>query len=277
MKLSEEMIVARTRVSEMENVKKLNCWGAELTDITVIRNLVHVEVLSLSVNCITTLADIQYCTNLQELYIRKNQIQDLNEICWLRNLTKLKNLWLEENPCAQAGEIYRMTVIKNLPQLQKLDNVMVQPDELGEAMRRGVDLIHPHDRPIPGQMGNENLAYNYGPPSYQTEQCPATRGRTNDEEEPERRTTPRRDSYMGESYDHCPSRRVSNQVFETPPLNGRRESVMSASAQESCNQTDSPTTEPQHQVNQIGIQNNTHTLKINTYLEEILYLSKKIF
>ena len=58
-----------------------------------------------------------------------------------------------------------MSVIKNLPQLQKLDNVIVQPDEVGEAMRRGVELIHPHDRPIPGQMGNE--AYNYGPPSYQ--------------------------------------------------------------------------------------------------------------
>ena len=59
---------------------------------------------------------------------------------------------------------YRMTVIKNLPQLQKLDNVMVQPDEVGEAMRRGVELIHPHDRPIPGQIDSYN---NYGPPSYQ--------------------------------------------------------------------------------------------------------------
>ena len=57
-----------------------------------------------------------------------------------------------------------MTVIKNLPQLQKLDNVMVQPDEVGEAMRRGVELVHPHDRPIPGQMVYEN---NYGPASYQ--------------------------------------------------------------------------------------------------------------
>ena len=58
-----------------------------------------------SVNCISTLADIQHCKNLQELYIRKNQIQDLSEICWLRNLTKLKNLWLEENPCAQGGDL----------------------------------------------------------------------------------------------------------------------------------------------------------------------------
>lgn len=40
-------------------------------------------------------------------------------------------------------ELYRATVIRNLPQLQKLDNVVVQPDELADALRRGVDLIHP--------------------------------------------------------------------------------------------------------------------------------------
>ena len=57
-----------------------------------------------SVNCITTLADIQCCKNLQELYIRKNKIPDLNEVCWLRDLTKLKNLWLEENPACNSTQ-----------------------------------------------------------------------------------------------------------------------------------------------------------------------------
>ena len=38
-KLNEDMIVARTRVSDMNQVKKLNCWGAELSDIAVIRKL----------------------------------------------------------------------------------------------------------------------------------------------------------------------------------------------------------------------------------------------
>jgi len=167
-KLTEEMIVARTRVSDMSNVKKLNCWGAELTDVSVLRKLVNVEVLSLSVNCITTLADIQNCKNLQELYIRKNKIPDLNEVCWLRELTKLKNLWLEENPCCNQtqSELYRSTVIRNLPQLQKLDNVVVQPDEVADAMRRGIELIHPYDT-------DETIPYtNYsqppgGPQSYQ--------------------------------------------------------------------------------------------------------------
>ncbi|XP_059085512.1 uncharacterized protein LOC131882366 isoform X6 [Tigriopus californicus] len=146
-KLTEEMIVARTRVSDMNNVKKLNCWGAELTDITVLRKLVNVEVLSLSVNCITSLSDIQNCKNLQELYIRKNKIPDLSEICWLKELSKLKSLWLEENPCVQDhGDVYRVTVIRNLPQLQKLDNLPVQSDEMADAMRRGMELVHPLDR-----------------------------------------------------------------------------------------------------------------------------------
>ena len=46
-KLTEDMVVARTRVSDMNHVKKLNCWGAELSDISVLRKLKHVEVLSL--------------------------------------------------------------------------------------------------------------------------------------------------------------------------------------------------------------------------------------
>jgi len=228
-KLTEEMIVARTRVSDMSNVKKLNCWGAELTDVSVLRKLVNVEVLSLSVNCITTLADIQNCKNLQELYIRKNKIPDLNEVCWLRELTKLKNLWLEENPCCNQtqSELYRSTVIRNLPQLQKLDNVVVQPDEVADAMRRGIELIHPYDT-------DETIPYtNYsqppgGPQSYQ--QTPMS---TPIAPPPSAMSTSRRASsqiieYQTEEtrrasncqYDQqysCPSRRVSNQVFD-PPL-----------------------------------------------------------
>ena len=45
--LTEDMIVARTRVSNMASIKKLNCWGADLTDINVVRRLENVEVLSL--------------------------------------------------------------------------------------------------------------------------------------------------------------------------------------------------------------------------------------
>lgn len=75
-----------------------------------------------SVNSISSLEDFSHCNNLQELYIRKNNITELAEIRHLRDLQKLKNLWLADNPCAECDD-YRLTVIRALPQLQKLDNV----------------------------------------------------------------------------------------------------------------------------------------------------------
>lgn len=54
-----------------------------------------------SVNNINTLNDFQYCLNLRDLFVRKNNIKDLNEVCYLQNLLNLRNLWLDENPCAE--------------------------------------------------------------------------------------------------------------------------------------------------------------------------------
>ncbi|XP_063888958.1 dynein axonemal assembly factor 11-like isoform X10 [Scylla paramamosain] len=145
-KLTEDMVVARSRGSDIHNVKKLNCWGSELSDVSVVRKLPNVEVLSLSVNRINTLADFQYCQNLQELYIRKNNITDINEVLYLRALPKLKSLWLADNPCAEF-EQYRLTVLRALPHLQKLDNVAVDSEEVQKAMVCGI--------PLPADRGGE--------------------------------------------------------------------------------------------------------------------------
>ncbi|XP_027226755.1 dynein axonemal assembly factor 11 isoform X3 [Penaeus vannamei] len=138
-KLTEDMVVARSKGSDLHNVRKLNCWGSELSDVSVVRKLPNVEVLSLSVNQIQTLADFQYCPNLQELYIRKNSISDINEVLYLRQLPKLKSLWLADNPCADF-EKYRHTVLRALPHLQKLDNVAVDSEEVQQAMVCGLAL-----------------------------------------------------------------------------------------------------------------------------------------
>lgn len=45
--------------------------------------LPNVEVVSLSVNKITSLKDFQNCKNLRELYVRKNEISDYHEIDYL--------------------------------------------------------------------------------------------------------------------------------------------------------------------------------------------------
>ena len=56
-----------------------------------------------SVNKINTLQPFEDCLKLQELYLRKNNIQDINEIAYLQNLPNLKYLWLEENPCCDRA------------------------------------------------------------------------------------------------------------------------------------------------------------------------------
>lgn len=74
--------------------------------------------LSLRVFLLITLSG----PRLRELYLRKNSIRDINEIGCLKNLPRLRVLWLSDNPCANV-EKYRMTVLKNLPKLTKLDTV----------------------------------------------------------------------------------------------------------------------------------------------------------
>ncbi|KAL0103307.1 hypothetical protein PUN28_017531 [Cardiocondyla obscurior] len=143
-RLTEEMVVARTRVSDFSAVKKLNCWGTELTDISILRKMKNVEVLSLSINNINTLADFQYCPKLQDLFIRRNNIKDLNEVCYLQGLPNLRNLWLDENPCAEKDG-YRLAVLRALPNLEKLDDKVVTPEEVQTAMAFGRILVHPLD------------------------------------------------------------------------------------------------------------------------------------
>ena len=56
-----------------------------------------------SLNSIESLADFQHCKKLQELFLRKNNINSLRELLWLKDLGKLKNLWLAENPCSEEN------------------------------------------------------------------------------------------------------------------------------------------------------------------------------
>ncbi|XP_072173451.1 cilia- and flagella-associated protein 410-like [Diadema setosum] len=141
-KLTEGMVLAKARASDLENVKKLNCWGGGLTDVSIFRQMPNIEVISLSVNSITTLEDFSYCSNLTELYVRRNCIASLSEVWFLRSLPKLRVLWLADNPCA-AGDNYRATILRILPNLHKLDNIVVTFDEVNRALEEGDELEPP--------------------------------------------------------------------------------------------------------------------------------------
>ena len=74
------MVIEKCKKTNYAEIKNLNLWGSNLDDISLIRQLPNLEVVSLSVNKITTLADFENCSKLQELYLRKNLISDLKEM-----------------------------------------------------------------------------------------------------------------------------------------------------------------------------------------------------
>ncbi|KAK3533068.1 hypothetical protein QTP70_006582 [Hemibagrus guttatus] len=142
--LTRTLVLSRAKASDLESVKKLNCWGCNLTDISIFTEMPNVEVLTLSANMISTLEHIASCQNLVELYLRRNNIQSLSELSHLKNLTCLKVLWLAENPCCGTDPVkYRLTVLRTLPGLQKLDNQVVTEEELALALEDREEVINP--------------------------------------------------------------------------------------------------------------------------------------
>ncbi|NWU90443.1 CU002 protein, partial [Upupa epops] len=115
--------------------------------ISICRDLPNIEVITFSVNGISDLEPLNQCQNLSELYLRKNNIASLNELFYLKNLPRLRVLWLSENPCCGSDpHRYRMTVLRNLPSLQKLDNQAVTEEELSQALIDGEEITAPPAR-----------------------------------------------------------------------------------------------------------------------------------
>jgi len=128
----------KAKTNRIDTIKNLNLWGNDLDDISIVNGMNSLEVLSLSVNNISTLKDVQFCYNLKELYLRKNLISNINEIRYLQNLRKLKKLWLGENPIADIP-MYRTLVVKLLPNIEILDNVPITIDEIDRAATINID------------------------------------------------------------------------------------------------------------------------------------------
>lgn len=134
-KLTIELITQKAKTDHLENIKSINLWGNNLDDITLIQEMKQLKVISLSVNKISSLKPFKDLTNLKELSLRNNEIFDFNELSYLMSCHNLRVLWLLENPIAESRD-YRLKVIQMLPQLTKLDNIIINEDERNEAKRR---------------------------------------------------------------------------------------------------------------------------------------------
>ena len=71
--LTEEMILAKTRCTAIEKVRNLNMFGSDLEDVSILKRMQKLEVLSLSVNKIASLQSFSNCSKLQEFWKRRNR------------------------------------------------------------------------------------------------------------------------------------------------------------------------------------------------------------
>ena len=133
--LTKEDILSKYKANSLEDIKNINLWGSDLTNVDIISEMKNVEVVSLSLNQITSLKPFQNLHNLKELYLRKNNISNIKEIDYLKQCENLKILWIEENPLCEKNPNYQKEIIKELPQIIKLDNKPVK-DILNEEDKK---------------------------------------------------------------------------------------------------------------------------------------------
>ena len=133
-KLTEEILLSKSKASSLDEIKNLSLWGLKLEDVSIVSKLPNIETIALSVNEIKTLAPFQHCLHLRELFLRRNKIPSLSEINYLTNLPALQTLWLADNPITKEPN-YRKFVIAMLPHLTKLDEVDITQKERDEATK----------------------------------------------------------------------------------------------------------------------------------------------
>ncbi|RYG51647.1 leucine-rich repeat domain-containing protein, partial [archaeon] len=102
-----------------------------MSDTTPLRALRQLQVLNLSMNQVCHLQDVAICSALEELYVRRNQIQFM-ELGAVARLTRLHTVWFSDNPCS-AHAWYRPLLVCLLPSLVKIDDSEVTPSERSSA------------------------------------------------------------------------------------------------------------------------------------------------
>jgi len=119
----------------------------KLTILSLSRNLIKriekledvastLQELWLSYNQISTLDGLSSCSSLTTLYLANNKISDWAELEKLAGLPSLVDLLLSGNPIYDSAPdpaTARLMVLKRVPQIVKLDNIVVSPGEREKA------------------------------------------------------------------------------------------------------------------------------------------------
>ncbi|KAJ3098220.1 hypothetical protein HK100_005145, partial [Physocladia obscura] len=121
-----------------------------LTDVSCLTRLPQLEVVSLPVNRISDLSAFSALDNLNELYLRKNEISDPRQLMYLVQLP-LTHLWISENPICEKIPNYRVNMIRLFPKLSKLDD-----KEITDRERRDAAKLSQNSSPTSSSMPSSN-------------------------------------------------------------------------------------------------------------------------
>ena len=134
--LTKEDIEKKYPGKKLENIKILNFYGNDFSNIDIISQMKSLKLVSLSSNKISSLKPFKNLPNLKELILRNNNIENVDEINYLKTCANLKSLWLEENPVSKKEE-YKAHLINVLPNLKKLDNINI--NEIKEEIEKNTN------------------------------------------------------------------------------------------------------------------------------------------
>jgi len=90
-----------TLIAEFKNLKRLNLYGNDLSDISFLEGLPRLTELSLTANQIIDISPLRGLTNLKVLYLTQNQISDVSPLI---GLTRLERLHLGGNKIKDLPE-----------------------------------------------------------------------------------------------------------------------------------------------------------------------------
>lgn len=138
--LTAALVQAKSKTDNLKMIASLSVWSIGFHDVSILRQMVSLEIVSLPVNRISTLKDFQGLAKLRELSVRDNCIRDLRELLYLRNCKALENIWIVGNPCAEAANA-RITAIAILPQLKKLNNIEITQNERQQSLNIDLEQI----------------------------------------------------------------------------------------------------------------------------------------
>eukprot|EP00761_Pharyngomonas_kirbyi_P013086 gb/GECH01013113.1/.p1 GENE.gb/GECH01013113.1/~~gb/GECH01013113.1/.p1 ORF type:complete len:192 (+),score=48.22 gb/GECH01013113.1/:1-576(+) len=126
------------KIGNLQGLDSLEILSLGRNNIKKLENLDAVagtlEQLWISYNNIEKLTGIEKLKKLKILYMSNNKVEKWSEFERLKELPELQELLFLGNPLEEENRPnWRVEVLKRLPNLKKLDGVLIKEDELEEA------------------------------------------------------------------------------------------------------------------------------------------------